>query len=341
VSGKKEQGPRPGGVCCLPGLVVLATLAMGCGPEAQGPVDFVAMTFNAGTTTGLAHDRGDDPYTSAEAAVADALYHNSLSWNPAEEALRSFIADRHPQIVALQEIFYDPWCEEIDVDPTLDFVCKGYDRARPLQVQRLVGEGYRVACHRDHPDKCVAVERAFATFSGCQDDLCLDALDGEAVEGCGHGARVGHATLELGGGGRLELVSVHLTSGFEASDQACRLGQLRQIFEDRGDGQPAASSSGALVLGDFNTDPFALNESDESAGYLDAHVGPGTPFHWLSSSTADGPATYAEVFRIDHLFSNTVEGRGPCEVPGAGGRAPVMETIYWDHRPVLCPLRLR
>jgi len=48
----------------------------------------IVMTFNVGTTPGLPHDLGDDGYTSEMADIADELYENSLSWNPAEEALK-------------------------------------------------------------------------------------------------------------------------------------------------------------------------------------------------------------------------------------------------------------
>ncbi|MCA9545730.1 MAG: hypothetical protein KC613_15100, partial [Myxococcales bacterium] len=145
-------------------------------PDAGIPVR--VMTFNGGTTTGLPHDRPpDDGYSSALAAIADAHYENSLSWNPAEAALTAWLAEQRVDVAVFQEIFHDPWCADLPVDPELDFVCREWSPDRPWQVQRLVGPGFQVACAAGQPDNCLAVRTAFATIRGCPLDApCAEGL---------------------------------------------------------------------------------------------------------------------------------------------------------------------
>ncbi|MCA9771011.1 MAG: hypothetical protein KC466_01300, partial [Myxococcales bacterium] len=186
------------------GVVVLLWALLDATPSrasARGPTfgrPFRVLTFNAGTTTGLPHDLGpDDGYSQHDAEIADALYENSLSWNPAERALTRFLAETRPDIAFFQELYFDPWCETISVDPALDFVCEDYTPERPLQIERLLGGDYQVACADGQEDNCAGVRRDFGRFVGCPGEgPCLGGLAGTGPpDGCSRGARVGSAEI--------------------------------------------------------------------------------------------------------------------------------------------------
>lgn len=324
-------------------LAFPASLLLGCpasaGPEL--PLALRVMTFNAGTTEGLPHDAPpDDGYTSAHAAITDDLYENSLSWNPAEAALRGFLAEHEVDVVVFQEVFDDRWCADIDVDPELDFVCRDHDPEGPSQPQRLLGPDFVVACAPGQPDNCAGLRRSVGTFVGCEEGLCLEGMGGMGPpSGCSNGARVSRAAIELADGGGLTLVNVHGTSGLSSEDRACRADQFAQVFEDRGDGEPAASGERNLVMGDLNTDPLVLEGSDPSAAKWLEHVGEGRAFHWISDPSPDSPPTYADLFRIDHVVSDSAVGS--CFVAGVtAGHPAVLEAVYWDHKPVVCDVEL-
>jgi hypothetical protein len=307
------------------------------------PPTFKVMTFNVGTSTGLRHDLGpDDGYTSQMADIADDLYHNSLSWNPAEQALTAFIAAESPDVLSFQEMFYDPWCEEIAVDPALDFVCKDYSEQRPLQIERLVGPDYQVACSINKEDNCVAVKKSFGLFQGCPtDEPCIGGLDGMGpASGCTSRPRVGRIVIELSGGGEIVLVDIHATSGIKKSDRDCRSDQFEQVFVDRGDGTPAAFGEVNLVMGDINTDPFFSYWYDSSARTWNQYVGDGLGFDYISASSAKETGSYlGGLLHIDQVVSDFITGE--CVVPGnTAGVAPPMEATYWDHSPVICEVSL-
>jgi len=299
------------------------------------------MTFNAGTTTHLPHGDPEDGYTDEMAEAASDLYSNNLSWTPAEEGLAAFLADEQPEIAIFQELFFDPWCEEIEVDPDLDFVCQDYAADRPLQIERLLGEAYQVACATGHPDNCVGVLRSFGDLRGCPDEgLCLEGLDGMAPpSGCTAGARVGGVPLDLPDGRTITVVDVHASAGLSEDDMMCRVEQFTQVFEDRGDGAPAASGAVNLVAGDINTDPFVLADADPSAAYWAGFVGEGKPFGYLSARDEEGPPTHVTGLRIDQVIADGLTG--DCEVIGSGGApGPLLDAVYWDHAPVLCEAAL-
>jgi len=120
---------------------------------------------------------------------------------------------------------------------------------------------------------------------------------------------------------------------------ACRKSHFEQIFVDRGDGVPAANGRYNIVGGDMNTDPFLMADGDPSARFWNLHVGAGKEFHYVSSGDASGPPTLSSLFHIDHIISDSATGS--CVVAGqSAGVAHVMETSYWDHRPVICDVEL-
>jgi hypothetical protein len=242
-------------------------------------------------------------------------------------------------VIAFQEIFHSDDCAGIPEEARQGWVCEDWLPGAPVVAQHVLGAGYQVACHLGKTDKCLGVRRGFARLRGCDDDLCLDGLEGVPVPGCGSGSRVGRAVLELTSGEELTVVSVHGTSGFGSSDVACRQAQFAQAFVDFGDGsgEPAANGARNVILGDFNTDPGRATRLDASARALAEATGPGSRFRFLSAVGADAPPTYAGVFNIDHVIADRFAGA--CWSPGVGaGGTPVSPVVYLDHTPVVCDL---
>jgi len=310
------------------------------------PLTFTVLSFNVGTTDKLQHDKDEaegagDGYTSAHAARNASHYANNLAWWPAEEALTTWLGETRPEVVLFQELFHDPWCDDIETDPAFDFICHGMDPARPRQAQRLLGDDYDVACAPGHPDNCVGVLRSFGRIQGCPEtgpcDIDLDGMP--PPSGCTGGARVATAVIELTDGRLLHAVDVHTVAGITDENMACRVEQFHQVFVDRGDGKPAAWGANNVVGGDMNMDPFLWAGLDPSADAWNQYVGDGKPFHYLSSDGPEGTPTIATLFRIDHVVSDALVGS--CVVVGATeGVPPVLETSYWDHRPLLCEVEL-
>jgi len=186
------------------------------------------------------------------------------------------------------------------------------------------------------PDKCAAVRKDFGSFRGCDEDLCLDGLDGARVEGCGSGSRIGRGVIDLADGGTLTVATVHGTSGVSEEEQACRVRQFEQVFVDL-DGEPAANGARNLVMGDFNTDPGRLADGDASAARVNDFAGDGKPFHFVTDVGPRAEPTYANVFDIDHVISDAFDG--DCWAAGVtDGHPPVIDAVYFDHVPVVCTL---
>ncbi len=323
-------------------LVARASTCASCGEDHESGEDtsIRVVTFNTGTTDGLPHDAlPDDGYGSAQAAVADAWYGNGLAWQPVVDDVRRFLAETQPDIIAFQEIFHSDDCAAIPVPLRRGWVCETWSSGGPTVAQQVLGSGYRVACHPGKPDKCLGVRRDFARIRGCRNDLCLDGLEGASVPGCGSGARVACAVLDLDAGGSLTVVSVHGTSGFGGDDVACREMQFAQVFRDLGDGSGLAAANGErnVILGDFNTDPVRAAPIDASARALAAAAGDGQRFHFVSPVGAAASPTYAGLFNIDHVLSDAFVGT--CRSPGLGDDGPPVTTIrYFDHLPLVCDL---
>jgi len=152
---------------------------------------------------------------------------------------------------------------------------------------------------------------------------------------CSRRPHVTAAVIDLSTGGELTMVNVHGTSGFTPEDMACRTEQFRQVFEDRGDGVPAANGTQNIVLGDLNTDPFIYATSDESAAYWDTQVGPDKRFHFITDNGRRAPRSYIGLANIDHVVSDTLVGT--CVVAGVSPGVPAIADItYWDHSPAVC-----
>lgn len=302
-------------------------------------LEMTVVTFNSGTTTGLPHDDPpDDGYTSAEAETSDMFYGDGLAWVDAVEAATAFFAEVDPDVVVFQEIFHSPECEMVPADRRAGFVCETWMDGDPTVTQVVLGPDFQVACHLGKTDKCMAVNRRFGALRGCDEDLCLDGLDGARVNGCGSGSRVGRGVIDLVGGGALTVVNVHGTSGITEEEQRCRVAQLDQVFVDL-DGAPAANGAANVVLGDLNTDPYRFASGDLSARrFLESvgQLGEGLPFHFVSEAGRRATPTYADLFNIDHVVTDAYVGE--CWAAGVDGRDPVFDGVYFDHKPLVCRL---
>ena len=325
----------------------LALAACSGGGDTGGPpgeaAGFTVVTFNTGTSPDLDHDAPpEDGYTSAEAAVEDTWYGNGLAWLPAVEAAADWMAEQQPDLVAFQEIFWPGDCAAIPEEARAGFVCEDWEEGDPVVAQAVLGEGWQVLCNPGHPDKCLGVRRSFGAVEGCEDDLCIEGMEGWPVEGCGSGARIGRAVVDRADGTRLTVVTVHGTSGWSADEKACRVAQFEQIWVDLGDGSPGADGAANVVLGDFNTDPGRLAEADPSAArVLDFAAPPEEAagdrrFRFLTEVGPDAEPTYQGLLDIDHVIADAFTG--DCGAGGLGELPAVWDGVLFDHRPILCEL---
>ena len=324
-----------------PATLLFGLCVIGCSDaeETPEPHGFVVVTFNTGTTETMGSQNPDDGYGPAEAARSDQFYGDGLAWPAAIEDARKFLADVAPDIIGFQEIFYSGECETIPDSEKAGFVCESWQPGDPTVAQVILGEGYQVACHMGKSDKCLAVKKRFATIVGCDQDLCLDFLDGAEVPGCGSGSRIGRAQLGLADGGNLVVVNVHGSSGLKLDDTQCRTKQFALVFEDM-NGSPAANGDRNIIVGDLNTDPGRADTFDPSAQKLKEHVGQGRRFQFITEVGPDAVPTYAGNFNIDHVISDAFSGS--CWAAGVTeGHPPVSQIAYFDHTPGVCRLRAR
>lgn len=299
--------------------------------EPVGP--FTAVSFNTGTSEGMASADPDDAYDEAHGEASDLYYGDGLAYLPAVEATTVALAEISPEVIVFQEMFYSGNCPDVPESARADFVCQDWTAGDPTVAQMVMGQGYQVVCHPEKDDKCVAVKKTFGKIRGCDDDLCMDSgLTGFTVPDCGKGARVARGVIDLVSGGTLTLVSVHGSSGMLTGDMDCRVGQFRQIFENLGDGRPAADGLVNLIMGDFNTDPVRLVPGDTSADYLAENINMGgsvqARFSLVNDIDAEGPGSYGGLFDIDLVISDYLTGTCRHE--------QVFSTPYFDHIPIVC-----
>ena len=320
------------------GLAAIALL-VGCGGDDAVMLDFTVVTFNTGTTEGLAHDDPpDDGYTSQHATYSDLHYGDGLAWTPAISAATAFFTEVSPDLIGFQEIFYSEECAEIPAAARTDFVCESWSAGDPTVARLILGSGYQVMCHPGKSDKCVAIKKAFGNFRGCNDDFCLEGMEGYRVDGCGSGARVARATVDLVSGGSLTLVNYHGSSGLMDEDEQCRVAQIDQVFVDLGAGTPGVSGERNLVIGDLNTDPGRLALNDASARRWNDFVGQAHAFHFISAVGEDAPPSYQGILNIDHVMGDVIDGA--CWVAGLDDQPAVIDAVYFDHKPVVCPVTM-
>lgn len=203
----------------------------------------VVATQNAGTTPFM-----DALEPSPLRADCESGFENNLCTLDAEDALRDALAVSRPDLVALQEMWHDPWCDETDREPRWSsppFVCA----RRGSQAARVLPEGHHHACSPGYPDNCLGWNpetfQADLPTTGPDHGLALTDL----TSGC---ARPGRIALVQGSllGQRATLVVVHTNAGPFPDDQSCRADQLGALVA-----RIAADPDGLwFVAGDFNVD---------------------------------------------------------------------------------------
>ena len=276
------------------------------------PSDLTVVTFNSGTTEGQAYDPAYDGYGDEQAAASDAYYGDGLAWGGAMDETRAFFEGLPRSLVGFQEIFDPTECAEVPDDARAGFVCEHWSEGDPSVAEQVLGEDYEVQCHPGHSDKCLALHGGIAA---------LPELAGEEVDGCGSGARVAWADVELEIG-TVRVVHVHGSSGLSADDGACRVAQIAQV--------EAALGERNLVLGDFNTDPVRFAGYDESAVAW-AELAERAGLSWHTEIGEDAEPTYGGLANIDHVLSDFT--KGDCvSSPFYGG-------VYFDHVPQVCTLQ--
>ena len=106
----------------------------------EADISFLAVTFNTGTTGGLAHDSlPADGDTSAHATISDTYYGDGLAWVPAVEAARTFFAEVDPDVIVFQEIFHSDECATVPLEARADSpssTCTGR-AAQPRRTRRV------------------------------------------------------------------------------------------------------------------------------------------------------------------------------------------------------------
>jgi hypothetical protein len=318
--------------------LLLAALLTGCGSTessgagaAEGPIQTRVMTFNTGAPD--CARRADAEYTCDDAAIADEWYGTGLAHMALIRDTRRFFDATRPDVVGFQEIFHADECPDIPPQFHPGFVCEHWKPGDPTVAQRILGEGYTIACHLGRADKCVAVRKDFGRIRGCSADFCQDHLQSGSTQGCGGGTRIARATIDLSGGGELTVVNIHGTSGITREDQLCRVAQFEQVFVDilDGSGEPAANGERTLIVGDLNTDPGRFFITDPSAALWRSFVGPGQAFRQITSAGLLAPPTYLGLINIDHIASNAFDG--DCFV------GEPTEIRSFDHRPIICDVQ--
>lgn len=301
-----------------------------------------AVTFNTGTSGMYDPDAGPDGFGKEQGKLVEEWYGSGLTWVPAINAARAWLAATRPDVVGFQEIFHPGECVDIPESAWTGFVCDGWTEGMPTVAQDVLGPGWQVMCHPGQSDKCAAVHRRVGRFRGCDADLCQEGMAGATIDGCSRGCRVGRGVIDLWDeGGSLTLVNLHGSAGIETGDRDCRVLQFEQVFVDlgRGDGEPAANGERNLVMGDFNTDPGRMAEADPSAARLLDFAGEDRPFRFLSEMGPDVTPTYAGFFNIDHVLTDA--GHGACWAAGVTpGRPQVADFPHFDHVPIVCDVVL-
>jgi endonuclease/exonuclease/phosphatase family metal-dependent hydrolase len=296
----------------------VVALGNGCPPSAEcvdagtRDITFTLLSANVGTSSLLCED-----------------YVYKLCDREAEATIGARIAALAPDVIVLQEVLPEGFCDQILPETDERRACFPATDDGTSQISRLLPDGYRFACEPRNGYECVAVD-----FTRHELDSVVDSPP--APSGCDDGFTVGayDVTLE---GQRVNVVNAHPASGFEA---ACRADQLRQMFE--GD-QALAAPTPTIVAGDMNLDPFL--DADESVAVWDAHVDDDERFHYHSGLAEHDPPYPTSVTVLgdkvlDHVVSDTLTGS--CVTLGATADTATLDDGLgaMDHRALLCTLTL-
>jgi len=230
--------------------------ASGCGddgdqlkaPDTLRPIARVA-TQNAGTTEFMLLA---DPQQTPRRADCSQWYENNLCTTDAEAVLRERIEATQPDILLLQEMWHDIWCEPPERPERINnepYVCAFNGN----QIERILPRGYAYGCAERHLDNCIVFRTDVfvpdAGFDACDGRDCSALIDDLANE-C---TNPGHTALLPGrsADGPLVLGVVHVNAGLQQSDQRCRAAELAPMAERLA----ALPATVAIIAGgDFNFD---------------------------------------------------------------------------------------
>lgn len=238
----KERTPA---ACVVLAVLVVALLG-GC-PADPERVSFTFLQANVGNSL----------------LACDAPYLYKLCEQGVEDALRERIAALAPDVVALQEVLPDGFCDtlaEPEDDPR--FVCHPENRSdEPSQARRLLGPDYDILCDERSGFECVA-----ARSGVMEGPYQVGApVESDADEECDPNFSVGAVHITLPGAAGFTLVNGHPQSAFIG---VCRDKQLQQVFADDG-----LAQGDSLLSGDWNLDPYRAGDDPSVATWVQ-YVGP-------------------------------------------------------------------
>jgi hypothetical protein len=250
----------------------------------------------------------------------------------AEARIAEGIQQLRPEVVAIQETLPDWLCGRWPV-AVPGSTCT--DKSGVPQVRRLLGPDYTIVCEARNGFECIAVRVDAGEILGCElGGLCeTDRMDRQR-DGCRWNVAIMAATVRVKGK-LFDVVNVHP----ESRSAECRLASIQQIFEDSGQPDSLVREEQALLLGDFNMDPW--REDDVSARYWRSMVGSaaGSDYDHHSGIAEREPPfptlrylSYARTY--DHVVSNFLHGVTQVlgESPGTtrldGGKGMDHRAVY-------------
>jgi endonuclease/exonuclease/phosphatase family metal-dependent hydrolase len=249
-----------------------------------------------------------------------------------EARLAKNIKALKPDLIAIQETLPDDLLESFPVALPGNLT---YEPGAPPQIRRLLGPNYTIVCEARNAFECIAVHVDAGEIVGCpKGDLCeTERLDRQG-EGCRWNVAIMAATVRIKGQ-TFDVVNAHP----ESRGAACRLFSIRQIFEDTGRPDSLVQEENAILMGDFNLDPW--REDDVSTRYWNEQVGEsGASGYLYHSGIAEHQPPYLthriSFFRrtYDHIVSNflsgttQVLGESPETTRLDGGRGMDHRAVY-------------
>ncbi len=332
--------------CCAACFCVLG--AIGCWPSANCDEfesvevpDFTILSWNIGN-----HLFKPVGY---ELRASDAVY---------AEHLANKIAELSPDIVVLQEVLSQAYCDAIqETSPALS--CYGTSEENP-PIRNLLGSDYSIVCDQRRQVECIGIHKRFGKIKGLDlgglnlkgaETLPLPGSPCEYLEGecdgrsnkCDAESSISSILVETQAVKHLEklrVIHAHPT----AIGNVCRQRQEIQAFN-------LAGNEPALVVGDWNFDPDVQADIVESAIWSE-FVGPGKRFqnhHPRDQETCRLKRTsVGQNKALDRLVSDFAEG--VCEVfskprldHGILNDSRPVEEIRGraDHYAVYCKLKIQ